>query len=89
MNALAPLPFVRPIFVLNHDYVMRRGLFGIRQLLGVAGREIDPVLVAPADAPAEAAADAPADAPAEAPPEAPAEAPPEAPPAAANGTPAD
>jgi Polyketide cyclase / dehydrase and lipid transport len=52
MNALAPLPFVRAIFVLNHDFVMRRGLIGIRQDLGISGREIDPALVAPATGPA-------------------------------------
>jgi hypothetical protein len=40
MNALAPLPFVRRIFVLNHDYVMARGLVGIRQRLGVSGRPV-------------------------------------------------
>jgi hypothetical protein len=40
MNALAPLPFVRRIFVLNHDYVMGRGLVGIRRRLGAPGRTL-------------------------------------------------
>jgi hypothetical protein len=40
MNAIAPLPFVRAIFVLNHDYVMNRGLAGIRRRLGVAGQNV-------------------------------------------------
>lgn len=37
MNLLAPLPFVAPIFRLNHHAVMRDGLQGIRGLLGVEG----------------------------------------------------
>jgi uncharacterized protein YndB with AHSA1/START domain len=37
MNLLAPLPFVDPIFRLNHHSVMRNGLAGIRRELGVAG----------------------------------------------------
>lgn len=37
MNLLAPLPFVDPIFRLNHHAVMRNGLAGIRRELGVAG----------------------------------------------------
>ena len=49
MNALAPLPFARQIFVMNHDFVMRRGLVGLRRHLGVAGSEIaDDALPAPA-----------------------------------------
>ena len=40
MNLMAPFPFVREIFVMNHDYVMRRGLVGIRRHLGVAGSEL-------------------------------------------------
>jgi hypothetical protein len=44
MNLLAPLPFVRRIFEVNHDFVMTRGLVGIRRRLGVGGREL------PADA---------------------------------------
>jgi hypothetical protein len=49
MNILAPLPFVREIFVLNHDFVMRRGLIGLRRHLGVAASEIpDDALPAPA-----------------------------------------
>ena len=37
MNLLAPLPFVDPIFRLNHHSVMRRGLAGARRELGVSG----------------------------------------------------
>ena len=37
MNALAPVPFVREIFALNHHAVMRNGLAGIRRELGVRG----------------------------------------------------
>jgi len=37
MNLAAPLPFVRRIFELNHDAVMRRGLRGITGLLGCRG----------------------------------------------------
>jgi carbon monoxide dehydrogenase subunit G len=37
MNALAPLPFVDPIFRLNHHAVMRDGLHGISRRLGVRG----------------------------------------------------
>jgi hypothetical protein len=37
MNMLAPLPFVDPIFRLNHHAVMRSGLAGIRRKLGVVG----------------------------------------------------
>ena len=37
MNVLAPLPFVRQIFELNHHAVMRDGLAGARRELGVAG----------------------------------------------------
>jgi hypothetical protein len=38
MNLLAPVPFVRQIFELNHHAVMRNGLAGIRRRLGdVAG----------------------------------------------------
>jgi hypothetical protein len=40
MNLLTPLPFVREIFVINHDFVMRRGLIGLRRHLAVAGSEI-------------------------------------------------
>ena len=50
MNLLAPFPFVRPIFVLNHDFVMRRGLVGLRRHLGVAGTEL-PADAMPAPAP--------------------------------------
>ena len=50
MNALAPLPFVRRIFILNHDFVMARGLAGIRQRLGVSGRTISDDAVTPAGA---------------------------------------
>lgn len=60
MNALAPLPLVRRIFVLNHDFVMARGLVGLRRRLGVAGRVIPaddvplepPVAMGAAEAPA-------------------------------------
>ena len=48
MNALSPLPFVRAIFELNHDFVMRRGLIGLRRHLGVAGSEIPTTAIAPA-----------------------------------------
>ncbi len=34
MNALAPVPFVKEIFALNHHAVMRNGLDGIRRRLG-------------------------------------------------------
>jgi hypothetical protein len=37
MNLFAPLPFVDPIFRLNHHAVMRDGLRGITRELGVAG----------------------------------------------------
>lgn len=37
MNLLAPLPFVRRIFEVNHHAVMRDGLAGARRELGVAG----------------------------------------------------
>jgi hypothetical protein len=49
MNALAPFPFVRRIFVINHDFVMGRGLVGIRRHLGVRGQAI-PVESVPAEA---------------------------------------
>jgi uncharacterized protein YndB with AHSA1/START domain len=39
MNALAPL--ARPIFAVNHDYVMRNGGHGIARLLGVPLLAID------------------------------------------------
>ena len=49
MNLMAPLPFVREVFVMNHDFVMRRGLIGLRRHLGVAGSEIaDDALPGPA-----------------------------------------
>jgi len=35
MNALAKLPFARRMFEDNHDFVMERGLVGIRQRLGI------------------------------------------------------
>ena len=47
MNALAPVPFVRRIFVINHDFVMGRGLVGIRRRLNVAGRTIPDDAVTP------------------------------------------
>ncbi len=37
MNLAAPLPFVDPIFRLNHHAVLRDGLNGARRRLGVAG----------------------------------------------------
>lgn len=37
MNLLAPLPFIDPIFRLNHHAVMRNGLAGIRREIGVHG----------------------------------------------------
>jgi hypothetical protein len=37
MNLLAPLPFVDPIFRLNHHSVMRDGLAGAKRVLGVRG----------------------------------------------------
>jgi uncharacterized protein YndB with AHSA1/START domain len=40
MNLAAPLPFVRQIFELNHDAVMRSGLRGISGLLGCRGLNI-------------------------------------------------
>jgi hypothetical protein len=42
MNALAPFPFVRSIFELNHDFVMARGLVGLRRRLGATGEAIPP-----------------------------------------------
>jgi hypothetical protein len=54
MNALAPLPFVRRIFELNHDHVMNRGLVGIRRHLGVAGRSVPDDEIEPAGAPGRA-----------------------------------
>jgi hypothetical protein len=45
MNALSPFPFVRAIFELNHDYVMDRGLVGIRRHLSVPGRAVPPATV--------------------------------------------
>lgn len=48
MNLLARLPFVRRIFELNHDFVMARGLVGVRRRLGVAGHAISDEAVAPA-----------------------------------------
>ena len=40
MNLAAPLPFVRRIFELNHDAVMRSGLRGITRLLGCRGMSV-------------------------------------------------
>ena len=58
MNVLAPLPFVRDVFELNHDYVMRRGLVGLRRLLGVSGQELPEDSIQPPGLAGEAGLDA-------------------------------